>query len=173
MLRLRGEGLALRVPIPPSLCRGLKDAETTTGPAVDETARRDLAPRRDLDIFGHLAGQNSLYAAGSQLLGASVRIGAAVPPFGASASTSDNTDYVHFSDLVWRGVTPYDSLDQVGLGMTVLIVACRRRQGPLRAACVPPADAPSTGAASTSSRWAGPRQGDSQRGDLCLNLNIS
>jgi len=91
----------------------------------------------------------------------------------ASASTSDNTDYVHFSDLVWRGVTPYDSLDQVGLGMTVLIVACRRRQGPLRAACVPPADAPSTGAASTSSRWAGPRQGDSQRGDLCLNLNIS
>jgi len=57
--------------------------------------------------------------------------------------------------------------------MTVLIVACRRRQGPLRAACVPPADAPSTGAASTSSRWAGPRQGDSQRGDLCLNLNIS
>jgi len=45
-----------------------------------------------MDIFLHLAGQNSLYAAGSQLLGASVRIGA------ASASTSDNTDYVDFDD---------------------------------------------------------------------------
>jgi hypothetical protein len=66
-----------------------------------------------MDIFLPLAGQNSLYAAGSQLLGASVRIGA------ASASTSDNTDYVHSDDQVWQGVTPYDSLDQVWVGMTV------------------------------------------------------